>query len=155
MEGKMIGIKVDGQWINCEWDSSLNIETEMQEVSANGNKGWKDFIEGYQSWGMSVTARMTNGTTMGSWNKIVTKVLQRGGKFEVAFRAREGEAQSFVFEGLALIPSIGLSAPMEGSASYNLTFQGCGELQLKNVTDVWQIINAIPAEDDKNIIIYT
>jgi len=47
MEGRILGIKIDGEFSQCEIDCTLNIEQEQLPTSSM-DAGWRESIGGYK-----------------------------------------------------------------------------------------------------------
>ena len=58
MEGRVIGIKIDGEFSQCEIDCTLNIEQEQLPTSSM-DSGWRESIGGYKGWSVDLSSRLT------------------------------------------------------------------------------------------------
>lgn len=156
MQGKIIGVKVDGEFMTCEQSSSFNITTEMLQTASKNTGGFYEYIKGFKGWTLTVQANMTNSMRISSWDKILRKIITTTDDyFEVIWTTKVGEMESFTIKGKALIPDFTLDAPLEGSATQSITFQGSGSIAISDVNDIWTIINAMPYNADKPNIVQT
>ena len=63
MEGKILGLKVDNEFAQCEIDCTLNFEQE-QLATSGMDAGWRDHIGGYKGWSVDLNSRLTVGAML-------------------------------------------------------------------------------------------
>ena len=152
IDGRFIGVAIDDMFFACEMNSSFSQENEMLEIASQGRKGFRNYIYGYKGWSLTVTAVMNNGTFPSSWNKILEKITQTNDPFDVVWKTQDNYSEAMYIKGKAIVPSFSAEAPNDNKATYSVTFQGCGELEMY-ADEVWLQINAMPAPADKDIIV--
>ena len=154
MEGRLIGVKYDGNFFTCEQDSTFSFEQEMLPTSGM-DAGWRDYIGGYKGWSIEYNGKFTTGAMGGNSNKIIDKWLNEpDAVFELYFGARDGADRSGYFKGKARLQNGSVTAPTNGSATNTFSFIGCGKFE-SWWEEFWQIINAMPAPEDKPFVIDT
>ena len=90
MEGRVIGIKIDGEFSQCEIDCTLNIEQEQLPTSSM-NAGWRESIGGYKGQSVDLSSRLTVGVMLGHTNKIIDRFInEEDAEFELYFGTRDG-----------------------------------------------------------------
>lgn len=155
MEGRILGIKIDGEFSQCEIDCTLNIEQEQLPTSSM-DAGWRESIGGYKGWSVDLSSRLTVGAMLGHTNKVIDRFInEEDAEFELYFGTRDGaQDANFYLKGRARLQNGSLNAPNNGSAMANFSFVGCGKLE-SWWDEYWRIINAMPAEADKPLVIDT
>ena len=155
IQGKVIGVSVDGNYYPCELNSSLDINIEMINASSKAKGYFEDFENGKKTWSISLDGRLNALESWGSsFNNILVNALHGSNEFEVAFQMKSNPETElfFRFWDKARLNNANLSASNQGYANGSYTFQGCGRLnfEIKNVTD---ILRAMEIEDDKDIVV--
>lgn len=154
MEARLIGLKRDGEWMECELDVTISFEQEMLPVSGEETY-WNDYIGGYKGWSIDYSGKFTTGSSLGHSNKIIERFTnEQDSEYELYFGARDGVSQEFFLKGKARLQNGSINAPSTGSAMTNFSFIGCGRLE-SWWREFWQIINAMPYDADKPLIIDT
>lgn len=155
IQGRVIGVKIDGKFYPCELNSSLDVSTEMISTSSKAKGYWEDYANGKKSWSINVDGRLNAMISWGSaFNKIMEKTIEGDNEFEVAFQMRSNPETDlfFRFWGNAKLSNANLSAPTTGYASGTYTFQGCGALNME-VLNIEDIIRAMEIPDQKDLVI--
>lgn len=152
MKGRLIGLRLDGDYMKCEQDVTLNIDQEMIQISAGI---FKDYVGGYKGWSIDVNGRFSVGTTQGNTNKVLQNFIDVDDyEYEVYLGSVEGASPEWYVKGKARLQNGSINANIEGNASSVYSFIGCGGLE-DWAEEYWQIINAMPAPADKPIIVNT
>lgn len=155
MQGKIIGIKIDGGWTPCELECQLQFESELLPTSSRKKGYWRDFVEGLRGWSVSLSGRMTPmATNKAAFNQVVQKYLRNENSFEIAFATKNGYWPAMKLSGKTMLVNCDFQANTTEMASYNMTFQGCGNLEFE-IDDLWSLINAMPAPADKPKVVDT
>lgn len=154
IKGSLIGIKVDGNFINCETSCDFNCEIEMLPASAVTSGRWKEVIPGLRSWTMSVNMNLLLATVAADVKSILMGALLTGDKVFLDFSTKTAISPLLSISGYAYPQTIGISAPGQGIATSTITFQGSGPFTTQ-VEQFYLIINAQPIEDDKPVYIDT
>lgn len=155
MKGKLIGIKIDDRFIPCETNCTFNYEADMLPTANKSKGAWRDYIEGFKGWSIEVQGRFIVGAVRSSFNKILERtILNRNQTFEIMFASRDGAVPEFYIQGIARVQTATLDAPVDGNATHNFQFIGCGAPTLF-FDEYWRLIDAMPAESDKPKIVDT
>ena len=155
MEGKILGLKVDNEFAQCEIDCTLNFEQE-QLATSGMDAGWRDHIGGYKGWSVDLNSKLTVGAMLGHTNKIIDRFInEEDAEFELWFGSRDGaQDANFYLKGRAGLQNGSINAPSNGSAMANFSFLGRGKLE-SWWEEYWRIINAMPAPADKPLVFDT
>ena len=82
LKGKVIGIKIDGDYYPCEISSSLDVNTELISISSRENGYWEDYTDGKKSFTLTLEGRVSNYKTINSaFNKIMEKIVNGNNEF--------------------------------------------------------------------------
>lgn len=129
MNGRIIGISIDGEFVPCETGCSISIDGEMIPTSSHENGNWRQSIAGYRSWKVSVNGNLEiNSSPAGTMELI--KAIKNGSVLELIMTMRVSNAQVFVAQGRARATNITIDAPSSGAATWSGSFDGQGELGL-------------------------
>lgn len=151
--GKMMGVTVNGDFISCEMDSTLNFDKEMVSVSSVQSGRWADFIPGKRNWQITVNMALLKSKAPQDFKTLYDAYFEDT-LLQVSFRTRLSVDQFVIFEGQGYLKSGDASAPRSGLATGNMVIIGSGILN-KSWEEFWLIINAQPAKDDKPVIVDT
>lgn len=146
IEGKFLGMNIDGQWTPCEISCSIRMENELLIASSETKGNWRSYIEGYKGWSMSVNGRLLINNLSSSFNNIFLKNILAQQTFQVLIGTYVGsEGDVIIIKGTARIQDLDLIANVESKAEYNINFLGDGPLTQVEFEEFLQlIINANP-----------
>lgn len=154
LEGRLMGLKMDGKFFKCELGCSFNYDVEMLPCSSVESGYFKESIPGQISWSMSINDRfnLTLEPYTG-FQDILSKVKSRE-RVYLELITRNGISPYFSISGWAWPQSGGLDAQNTGYAQTSTTFTGDGEFTVD-----WDafalIINQMPAAAEYPLIIDT
>lgn len=155
MKANLIGLIIDGNFVQCEQEVTLNYEQEMLPTSSKAKGAWLDYIGGYKGWSIDVGSRFSVGTDSGYTNKALEKYINTpDAVYELYLTNIFGANPEFYIKGLARLKNGSINAPNTGSASHSQSFVGCGALE-SWAEEYWRIINAMPVPEDKPNIVDT
>lgn len=140
--GNLIGIKIDGQYYNCQTALDLTFGTSLTknpickpnpgatsaipwETSNPDSKNWQSTFSA-QSFLDSITGFKNN-------NDLIQKFITGSLQVEVSIltnetlTASESYDHDFLFEGSAILSTVKLNAPASGGSTYDVTLTGNGE----------------------------
>lgn len=147
IRGSQLVLSVDGDYINCETSCELAVNTEMLGKSSSTGGKWRHFREGYKDWTMTADARTILSSFNGSFNRVIDKMIFGGQvRCEMSFTIDNSKVISI--SGQAYPQNFNLLSPSQGYSTYNVVFQGTGEL-FTEFEEFFTIINAMPYNSDK------
>lgn len=143
IEGKVVGVKIEDQFLRCQADATLNItiNTEQDEeckdldyvgdnvAGASGNLIWEDSSISTAAWSIDLNAGMFYDSVAGEVDFVDEVVNKDNVVFSVQFvipSKGEGTSAKY-FEGDAVLTSLSLNAPTTGKATQDLSFTGKGK----------------------------
>lgn len=148
IKGNIYGIRVNGDFINCELSCSLTVNRQMVNKSGSHSGKYRHYRAGYIDWSITADARTVISVLSGSFNNLLDSQLS-GTEIDVFISARVSNVRQIDLGGKVLIPNISVGFPNSGFSTYNVTFQGTGEL-IADIDDMYYLINAMPAYSDKD-----
>lgn len=152
LRGNLYGVRIGNEFISCELNCEITITREMINKTGSWSGQAKAFRYGYYEWSITCDARSFLGSIGSSLNNLLDAQLN-GVILDVFIDARTSNTQSFQLGGKVLIPALSIAFPNNGYSTFNITFQGTGDLTAN--ADFWTIINAMPITADKPYIVNT
>lgn len=153
LRGELYGVKINGDFIPCEIDAEITITSELVGKSGSQHGKYRRYRYGYISWSISCNARAVVGLLNSSSQNLITSQLDQI-ELEVYISARQSNIRTFDIGGMVLIETQQLAFPNTGYANHSISMKGNGELNL-TAEEIDLIINAMPADADKPLIIDT
>ena len=153
IKGSIYGLKIAGHYIPCEISCELSVTRDMIGKSGSAHGKYRRYRYGYIDWQITADARTVISSLKSSANRLLISQLE-GVELDIEMTARISNTQAFDIKGKVLIPNFTLSMPNTGYSTYNVTFQGNGDLTV-DAEEFWHIINAQPYDSDKPNIVDT
>lgn len=153
MEGRLYGLSINGDFVNCELSCDLTVTRDMVNKSGSYGGASRQYRYGYYNWSITLEAKSIISTLSGSFNNILSAQLA-GQELDVYIMARVSNIQEVSIGGKVLIPNFNLTFPNTGSSRYSVTFQGNGDLNV-DIEEFWNIVNSMPYNANKDIILDT
>lgn len=145
--GKFLGVKVNGAFVSCETNCTINFDIDMIAASAVDSGGWKEFVAGIRGWTISLDANLILDPVASDIKALITSGLINRLPLFVSFSTRPSVAIQLVLSGACLLSGGSITAPVKGSATWNVTLQGTGELDTQ-YNDFALLIDSMPAAMD-------
>lgn len=98
---------------------------DMRDTSNKDSSGWKKVLPGQKSWTVSTDGLYIPG---GTNNYYTLYTAWAAGTALTLTWKSSSNASDYSFSGVAYITSISLNGPLEGNATYSVTFQGDGAI---------------------------
>ncbi len=139
--GNIIGGMLNGEWLHCQAEATLNMVTNTsedplcKELDSEGTPiPFKNFTPVSREWSIDVAGALLKDS-FSSLNAGINlgKLFVDGDVVfdSIMFRTKEGQTfadNDMIYEGAAILTNFSVTAPIEGSATTSATFQGTGEL---------------------------
>ena len=133
MKGNMYGIRVGDDFIPCEISCEITITREMISKTGSWSGQYRAFKYGYADWQITLDAHSFLGVVGSSLNSLID--AQLGGVIlDVYISARQSNVEEFDIGGSVLIPAMTITFPNTGKSTFNVTFQGTGDLIFNTTT---------------------
>lgn len=146
VNGALIGLRVNGDFISCETSCSFNFDVDMMPASSVVSGRWAENIPGVRSWTMTVDMNLLL-VSVGADIKTVLNAVLTGESVELEFRTRLGISPEVIISGMAYPRTGGITAPSRGKATANVEFVGNGSFNV-SIEEFWLIINNMPIDND-------
>lgn len=155
IDGKLLGIRIDGDFSPCEVTCSIRDENELLPASSEESGNHENFIEGYKRGSITVNSRLLINASPSGYARIMQKNALPNQTFELVFENRTSDAPGIMVMGTYRIQEMELTASVGDKAEYNITFVRCGAYTRLEFEEYNIIINAMPAWADKPYIVDT
>jgi len=145
MPGNLIGLQIEGNFIDCETSCEVAFETDLMPASPQDSGGWKEYISGVRSWSVTLNAGMLMRMAGTGLNTILNAFLT-GQQMAIKVTTKNQDLYpNMTLSGNVLLQNGGFSAAVNSLASWNATFQGNGALAI-SIND--NVVMAISANAD-------
>lgn len=142
IQGKLIGVKINGTYIRCQTDATLAITANTtdsdpckpSEDEATNAASWVTHSVDSKAWTVSVTAKTFADDVAGVIDntEIANLMITGTPEVEVTFQTIKttdyDHASIWVYEGTATITSFTVNGPGSGESTYDLELTGNGAL---------------------------
>lgn len=152
IDGKLIGMKINGSFVSCETSCSIHMDRETLPSSAVTSGGWKEFIKGIRSWTVGVNGNLLLESVPSDIKSIITSGYINDQDIFVEFSTRVSSTIQLVFSGIAIFQNADITAPSSGKANWQVNFQGSGPLA-STYQDFDLLIDSMPSLADYQLIV--
>lgn len=142
IQGKLIGVKINGNYIRCQTDATLTITANTtdtdpckpSEDEATNAASWVTHSTDSKAWTVSVTAKAFADVAAGVIDNsdVAAMMISGNPEVEMTFQTIRttdyDHDQIFVYEGSGTITSFTHNAPGAGESTYDLEITGNGAL---------------------------
>lgn len=125
MNGRIIGIKVDGIFVPCETSCDISFDGERISTSSSENGNWRASIAGYRSWKASVNGNFEIDTSPGGALALMQSIIN-GTDVQLIMTLRITTTQVLIIGGWAGTTNVTINAPSVGLATWSGSFDGVG-----------------------------
>ena len=141
LQGKLIGVKIEGDYIRCQTDGTLAITVNTTdddackptETDTTNGASWTTHSVDSKAWTVSVTGKTFADSVTGAIDNSGIAALMLGNpSVEMTFQTIKTTDYDFpnifVWEGTGTLTSFTQNAPIDGDATYDLEITGNGAL---------------------------
>ena len=135
LNGTEIGVYVAGVLVAFSTNATLNINNNTRSVSSKESGGWEENAEAYRSWDVtcdSLYAWLTpaggaiSNTTL---SDMFTAYIATRTSFTLVFGNTSSVGDGWTtYTGTAWMTSASITAPLEDTATFTVSFQGTSTL---------------------------
>lgn len=129
MNGRVLGIKINGVFVPCETNCDISIDGERIATSSAENGNWRSSIAGYRSWKATVNGKFEIDDNASSALALIQAIID-GVDVELIMTLRITSTQSLLIGGMAGTTNVSISAPSTGESTWSGSFDGVGQLDL-------------------------
>ena len=138
LNGTEISVYVAGTLVGYSTNATLNINNGTRSISSKESGGWEENAEAYRSWDVSCDALYAWLTPAGgditntTLSDMFTAYIETRTSFEIVFGNTTTAGDGWTkYTGTAWLTSASITAPLEDSATFTVSFQGTIKWQYK------------------------
>ena len=135
INGTELGVYIGGTLIAYSTSATLNVNHSTRSTSNKEDGGWETAMEGYRNWDVSCDALYAWLDPAGSaisnktLSDLFTAYITTRASFTITFGSTSTTGVGFTkYTGDAWMTSASISAPLEDTATFSVSFQGSGAL---------------------------
>lgn len=125
IKGVDVLIKIGAQVVGGQRNASLEMSSEVTDITTKSSNGWSEKVAGLKSWTTSCDGIYF---VSDAGLKAVQTAFMSGNSVEIAFTGG-----GINYTGTALITSMSAEAGQEDVVAYTIAFEGTGALDLGTV----------------------
>lgn len=134
LNGTELGVYVGGTLVAYSTNATLNVNHSTRSTTSKESGGWEDNMEGLRNWDVSCDALYAWLDPAGSpisnktLSDLFTGYLATRTSFDLTFGNTSATAGNTKYTGTAWLTSASLTAPLEDTSTFSVSFQGSGPL---------------------------
>ncbi len=134
LNGTELGVYVGGALVAYSTNATLNVNHSTRSTTSKESGGWEDNMEGLRNWDVSCDALYAwldpAGTAISNktLSDLFTGYLATRTSFDLTFGNTSATAGNTKYTGTAWLTSASLTAPLEDTSTFSVSFQGSGPL---------------------------
>ena len=135
LNGTEISVYVAGVLVGYSTNATLNINNNTRSISSKESLGWEENAEAMRSWDVSCDALYAWLTPAGgdisnkTLSDMFTAYIDTRASFELVFGNTSTSGEGWTkYTGTAWMTSASITAPLEDTATFTVTFQGTSSL---------------------------
>ena len=135
LNGTEISVYVAGTLVAYSTNATLNINNNTRSISSKESGGWEENAEAMRSWDVSCDALYAWLTPAGgaiankTLSDMFTAYIATRTTFELVFGNTESAGDGWTkYTGNAILTSASITAPLEDTATFTVSFQGTSTL---------------------------
>ena len=133
INGTNLGVYIGGTLIGFATSATINVNQSLRSTSSKASGGWEENMEGIRNFDVSTDALYlytnADGSAVSEFtaDELYNHIHNRT-SFTLKFGSGTAATGDINYEGTAFVTSISISAPMEDTSTYSVSFQGSGAL---------------------------
>ena len=134
LNGTELGVYVGGVLVAYSTNATLNVNHSTRSTTSKESGGWEDNMEGLRNWDVSCDALYAwldpagSAITNKTLSDLFTGYLATRTSFDLTFGNTSATAGNTKYTGTAWLTSASLTAPLEDTSTFSVSFQGSGPL---------------------------
>jgi len=135
LNGTELGVYVAGTLVAYSTNATLNVNHSTRSTSSKESGGWEDNMEGMRNWDVSCDALYAwldpagSAITNKTLSDLFTGYLATRTSFDLTFGSTAVTGLGNTkYTGTAWLTSASLTAPLEDTSTFSVSFQGSGPL---------------------------
>ncbi len=136
INGNQLLVFIDNVAIGCTDNCELSSTKETIDVTCKDQNGARQVLSGSQAWTITASGKWDFASTLGpqalyAAHKAGTRV---GIKMAITDTSGNEESGKSYFMGYAKLNTFNVAGPLNAGATFNLTYEGDGELFIGTTT---------------------
>jgi predicted secreted protein len=123
--GTMLGLYIGGTLVAHGMSSDLSVDVATRDVTTKDSGGWASFKAGLRSWNASGSFLFAEDASVG-FSDIFASI---GARTVVVLKIWTGVTGDNWYTGDAIITSASMTGGVEDNQTFDVSFQGTGELE--------------------------
>mgnify|MGYP003646265355 FL=1 len=135
LNGTELGVYIGGTLIAYSTSATINMNHSTRSTSSKESGGWEDNMEGMRNWDVSCDALYAwldpagSAISNSTLSDMFTAYIATRASFTLTFGSTSTTGIGFTkYTGDAWMTSASISAPLEDTATFSVSFQGSGAL---------------------------
>ena len=135
LNGTELGVYIGGTLIAYSTSATINMNHSTRSTSSKESGGWEDNMEGMRNWDVSCDALYAwldpagSAISNSTLSDMFTAYIATRASFTLTFGSTSTTGVGFTkYTGDAWMTSASISAPLEDTSTFSVSFQGSGEL---------------------------
>tara|TARA_R110001583_G_scaffold7017_1_gene35091 strand:+ start:636 stop:1088 length:453 start_codon:yes stop_codon:yes gene_type:complete len=135
LNGTELGVYIGGTLIAYSTSATINMNHSTRSTSSKESGGWEDNMEGMRNWDVSCDALYAwldpagSAISNSTLSDMFTAYIATRASFTLTFGSTSTTGVGFTkYTGDAWMTSASISAPLEDTATFSVSFQGSGAL---------------------------
>jgi len=134
LNGTDLGVYVGGTLVAYSTNATINMSHSPRTTTNKESNGWDESMEGLRNWDVSVDALYAwmqpdgNPISNETLSEIFTGYMHTRASFDLTFGVTTSGSGDTKYTGTAWLTSASLTAPLEDTATFSVSFQGSGAL---------------------------
>lgn len=135
LNGTELGVYVGGVLVAYSTNATLNVNHSTRSTTSKESGGWEDNMEGLRNWDVSCDALYAwldpagSAITNKTLSDLFTGYLATRASFDLTFGSTATTGVGYTkYTGTAWLTSASLTAPLEDTSTFSVSFQGSGPL---------------------------
>ena len=135
LNGTELGVYVGGVLVAYSTNATLNVNHSTRSTTSKESGGWEDNMEGLRNWDVSCDALYAwldpdgSAITNKTLSDLFTGYLATRASFDLTFGSTTTTRVGYTkYTGTAWLTSASLTAPLEDTSTFSVSFQGSGPL---------------------------
>jgi predicted secreted protein len=135
INGTELGVYIGGVLVAYSTSATINMNHSTRSTSSKESGGWEDSMEGMRNWDVSCDALYAwldpsgdpiSNTTL---SDMFTAYILTRASFDLTFGSTDTSGIGWTkYTGTAWMTSASISAPLEDTSTFSVSFQGSGPL---------------------------
>ena len=134
LNGTEIKLYFNNAWSAYAKSCTLTVNMATRDTTSYESSAWETAMEGNRSWSVQADGlyawETAGGGSIKNADHLFKSFIKNRNLVTITFGSRENESGDVRYDGKAWITSLTMTGATEDSATYSVTLEGYGELDL-------------------------